>query len=141
MVLVDSSIWIEALRREGRIEEKVGLECLLDEYEAMWCGPIKLEVLGGARQQERKRLRGYFDSIPYRSMRDPDWDFAVENYWRLRDAGHTLPFNDVLIGSLSLRWICRVYARDRHFEIMRDVLGVRLYRAGYGGKFDPDAGG
>ncbi len=141
MVLVDSSIWIESLRREGRIEEKVGLEGLLGEYAAMWCGPVKLEVMGGARSMDRKRLRGYFDCIPYRSMREADWESAVGNYWRLRDAGHTLPFNDVLIGTLSVRWDCRLYARDRHFEIMRDVIGVRLYQPGYGGKFNPDTEG
>ena len=56
MVLVDSSVWIEAIRRAGRLEVKVGLEGLLDEYAAAWFGPVKLEVLGGARAQERSRL-------------------------------------------------------------------------------------
>jgi predicted nucleic acid-binding protein len=138
MVLVDSSVWIEALRREGKLEVKVSLEGLLEEYEAAWCGPVKLEVLGGARVQDRKRLSAYFECIPYKPMPDRAWDFAKECYWRLRDKGQTVPFNDVLIGSLSLAWTCRVYAVDHHFEVMRDVLGVRLYQPGYGGKFNPD---
>ena len=49
MILVDSSVWIESLRREGRLDVKLALEGLLEEYEAAWCGPVKLEVLGGAR--------------------------------------------------------------------------------------------
>ncbi len=56
MVLVDSSVWIEAGRREGSLEHKVGLENLLASYEAAWCGPVKLEVLGGARIQYRKLI-------------------------------------------------------------------------------------
>mgnify|MGYP001550518080 FL=1 len=36
MVLVDSSVWIEALRRDGRLDVKLALENLLEEYEASW---------------------------------------------------------------------------------------------------------
>jgi predicted nucleic acid-binding protein len=138
MVLVDSSVWIEAARRDGSLEHKVGLEGLLDAAEAMFCGPTKLEVLGGARAQERKRMSSYFDCIPYRTVEDSAWEFAKECAWRLRDKGHSLPSMDILIGSLSLQWACRVYAKDQHFEIMGDVLGIRLYTPGSGGKFQPD---
>jgi hypothetical protein len=44
----------------------------------------------------------------------------------------------VLIGSLSLQWACRVYAKDQHFETLREVLGIRLYTPGNGGAFQPD---
>jgi predicted nucleic acid-binding protein len=141
MVLVDSSVWIEAIRRPGRLDVKVGLEGLLEEYEAAWCGPVKLEVLGGARAQDRKRLGSWFDCIPYRGMTEDAWDLAKERYWTLRDAGQTLPWSDVLIASLSVTWGCRVYSIDRHFELMREVLGVRLYQPDYGGKYAPDVGG
>lgn len=141
MVLVDSSVWIEAGRREGKLEYKVGLENLLDAYEAMWCGPIKLEVMGGARVQERKQLETYFSVIPYRPMNEAAWEFANNCAWRLRDKGHTIPWNDILIGSISVTANCRVYAHDQHFETMRDVIGVRLYKPGYGGKYEPDRGG
>jgi hypothetical protein len=138
MVLVDSSVWIEAARREGSLEHKVGLEGLLEAAEAMFCVPIKLEVLGGARIQERKRMAAYFDCIPYRTIDETAWQFALECAWRLRDKGHSLPWNDILIGSVSLQLACRVYCKDQHFETMRDVLGVRLYKPGYGGSFQPD---
>jgi predicted nucleic acid-binding protein len=137
MVLVDSSVWIEAARREGDLAYKVGLEGLLEAAEAMFCGPIKLEFLGGARTQERRRLSAYLDCIPYKAIDDTAWQFAIDCAWGLRDKGQTIPWNDILIGSLSLRWICRVYAKDQHFETMRDVLGVRLYKPGYGGSYNP----
>jgi len=138
MVLVDSSVWIEAARRDGSLEYKVGLEGLLEAADAMFCGPVKLEFLGGARAQERKRMSSYFECIPYRAMDDGAWEFAKDCAWRLRDKGHSLPWNDILIGSLSLKWVCRVYAKDQHFETMRDVLGIRLYAPGYGGSYQPD---
>lgn len=141
MVLVDSSVWIEAIRRTGRLDVKVALEGLLEEYEAVWCGPVKLEVMGGARVEDRKRLEVWFACIPYRAMTEAIWDLAKERYWRLRDQGKTLPWSDVLIGTLAFSWGCRVYSVDGHFEIMRELLGLRAYQPGYGGKFAPDVGG
>ena len=107
----------------------------------MLCGPVRLEVLGGARQVDRKRMAAYFDCVPYRAMTDDAWAFALDCAWRLRDKGHTIPWNDIVIGSLSVRWTCRVYSADAHFELMRDVIGVRLYQPGYGGMYQPDIGG
>ncbi|MDE3099595.1 MAG: PIN domain-containing protein [Verrucomicrobiota bacterium] len=139
MVLVDSSVWIEALRREGRLEVKVTLQGLLEEYEATWCGPVKLEVLGGARQQDRERLEAHFSCIPYYQMKEPSWEAAKNLAWRLRDRGCLTPWNDVLIAALSVEADCRIYAVDKHFEMMRNAgAGIRLYAGGYGGAYNPN---
>lgn len=139
MVLVDSSVWIESLRRDGRLEVKVALENLLDEYEAAWCGPVKLEVLGGARLQDRIVLEEHFQCIPYFPMADSAWDEAKKLAWRLKDEGCNAPWNDILIASLSIQADCRIYAVDKHFELMyASGAGIRLYKAGYGGQYNPD---
>lgn len=139
MVLVDSSVWIEALRRDGRLDVKVALEGLLDEYEAAWCGPVKLEVLGGARKEDRRKLEVHFACIPYYSMADPAWNSAKALAWRLRDQGCNTPWNDILIASLSIQADCRVYSIDKHFDVMaRCGVAIRLYQPGYGGKYDPN---
>jgi len=139
MVLVDSSVWIESLRRDGRLEVKLALENLLEEYEAAWCGPVKLEVLGGARANEHKPLEEQFSCIPYFPMTDAAWDAAKYLAWRLRDKGCHAPWNDILIATLSVQADCRIYAIDKHFELMyASGAGIRLYKAGYGGKYDPN---
>lgn len=138
MVLVDSSVWIESLRREGRIEVKLALEGLLDEYEAAWCGPVKLEVLGGARVQDREKLEEHFSCIPYFHMKDAAWDTAKRIAWRLRDRGCNPPWNDILIATLSVLAECRVYSIDKHFRQMYESgAGIVLYEPGYGGKYNP----
>lgn len=138
MVLVDTSVWIEATRREGELAYKVGLESLLEEYEAAWCSPVKLEFLGGARREDRPKLAFWFECIPYRSIEERHWETAKLNAWKLRDKGHTLPWNDILIASLALDLGWRVYAKDKHFETMAKEIGLRLYRPGYGGRYEPD---
>jgi predicted nucleic acid-binding protein len=138
MVLVDSSVWIEAARRQGDLACKVALESLLEEYEAVWCSPVRLEVMGGARKEERRRLEAGFAVIPYVQVTEATWDLALENAWRLRDAGVQAPWNDILIASVSMQQGCRVYARDKYFELMTQAIGLRLYEPGYGGSFAPE---
>ncbi|MEO0510192.1 MAG: PIN domain-containing protein [Verrucomicrobiota bacterium] len=138
MVLVDTSVWIEASRRDGDLAYKVGLENLLEAFEAVWCSPVKLEFMGGARKEDRKKLQFWFDCIPYRGIEERHWESAKLNAWRLRDRGKTLPWNDILIASLALEIGCRVYAKDVHFDIMAKELNLRLYQPGYGGRFEPE---
>lgn len=138
MVLVDSSVWIEAARREGSLAIKVGLEGLLEEYEAVCCGVVKLEVLGGAPPHQRASLARYFECIPYLPMVDGLWDKATESCWKLRDKGFSIPWNDILVGTLALAQGCRAYAYDKHFGLMQEALGLRLYHPDYGGKFRPE---
>jgi predicted nucleic acid-binding protein len=140
MVLVDSSIWIEASRRTGSLEVKVGIEGLLDAYEAALCSPVMLEVLGGARKEERKQLNSDFSCLPYIRVTEADYIAAVRHNWNLRDAGITAPANDVLIATIAVRLMCRVYVQDKHFDAMAPVLGFNLYEPGYGGSFRPDGG-
>lgn len=140
MVLVDTSVWIEASRRKGELAYKVGLENLLEEYEAAWCSPVKLEFMGGARKEDRKNLEFWFECIPFRPVEEHHWELAKLNAWKLRDKGHTLPWSDILIATMALDLDMRVYARDRHFETMAEILGLRLYTPGYGGRYCLDEG-
>jgi predicted nucleic acid-binding protein len=139
MVLVDSSVWIEAFRRKGRLEVKLAVESLLDAYEAQWCSPVRLEVLGGARAEERRRLGRHFEVVPYRTCAEMDWDRAVALAWKLRDRGLTVPWIDVVIAALALHDGVRLYAIDAHFSQIAEITGLRLYKPGYAGTFVPEA--
>ena len=138
MVLVDSSCWIEASRKDGRIEVKAAMKALLDEFLALLCGPVELEVLGGARANERKRMQSYFDILPYRTSDHKIWRDAVQTGWKLRDAGVTAPWNDTIIATIACRYDYRVYSIGKHFSMMAQVLGFSLYEPGYGGAYNPE---
>lgn len=136
MVLVDSSAWIESLRRQGDMRVKLAVEGLLEAYEAQWCSPVRLEVLGGARLEERALLGKCFSVIPYRPCREDDWDRAIALAWRLRGKGLTVPWLDVLIAAIAIHDGTRLYAIDAHFQEIAKHTGLLLYRPGYGGSFN-----
>lgn len=141
MVLVDSSAWIESLRRNGDMRVKLAVEGLLDAYEAQWCSPVRLEVLGGARVEERAHLGKRFSVIPFRPCREDDWDRAVDLAWRLRARGLTVPWLDVLIAAIAIHDCVRLYAIDAHFQEIVKHSDLLLYRPGYGGSFNDVNGG
>lgn len=135
MVLIDSSAWIEALRKRGAIEVKLAIESLLEAYAATWCSAVRLEVLGGARAEERHRLGVYFSVIPYLSTNEEDWNRAIALAWKLRDNGITVPWLDVLIASIAIGADLRLYAVDAHFIKIAKLSELRLYEPGCGGAF------
>lgn len=138
MVMVDSSVWIEALRKKGDLHAKLALEKLLDAYEAGMCTPIRLEVLGGVRKEERKRIGHYLSIIPYRSVSEKDWEHAITVAWTARNNGLSLPWMDVLIASVCLQENYRLYTLDRHFYKLAEFLPLALYQPGYGGNYNPN---
>ena len=139
MVLVDSNVWIRANQPKGDLMAKVALESLLEEGEAAFCDPVKLEVLGAIRRESRARFDSFFSLVPYLTMTDATWDQAVTIGRALADdARLTLPWNDVLIATIALRHDCRVYSLDDHFTPLARVAGVRLYTPGVGGTFNHD---
>ena len=139
MVLVDSSVWIEALRRRGSLEVKCAVEVLLDEYEATMSSPTRLEVLGGARESERRELNQRFSVLPYLRVHEDDFTAATQQAWTLAKKGIRVPWFDLLTAAIALRANCRVFSIDKHFEEMKTHLGLTLYEPGYGGKFSPES--
>jgi predicted nucleic acid-binding protein len=84
-------------------------------------------------------IRGWFGLIPYVRNKQDIWRMAAENYAKLKAAGLTIPWNDILIASIAIEKNIPVYAHDKHFPAMSDKLGVRLYTPGYNGMFHPEA--
>jgi len=138
MVIVDTSAWVAFFRRDGDPHVKLAVKGLLDAYQCALCGPVELEFLGGARPHEVARIRDGFDILPYVRSDDKIWRQAAANYAVLRAAGHTVPWNDILIATLAMTRKHSVYADDRHFAIMGDVLGLVLYQPGYNGLFNSE---
>lgn len=135
MVIIDTSAWIEFFRRDGDPAVKLAMRTLIEELEATLCGPVEMEFLGGARPHECQRIQRRFDILPYLNNDQKIWREAATHYATLRGKGVTVPWNDVLIATLTLRQNCRAYAVDQHFESMAKHLGLRLYKPGYNGSF------
>jgi len=137
MVIVDSSVWVEALRREGRLDIKLAVEGLLEADEARICAPIRLKVLGGARKEEREAICRHFSVIPDRPCTEDDWTRAIRLTWKCRDAGLVLSPDHALIAAIALHDGVRIFAIDEAFAAISSQTGLPLYMPGRAGLYQP----
>jgi len=124
--LVDTSVWIFALKKDPVVPIKDRMDSLLKEDTVITTGMIKLEVLTGAKsEKEYKRLKSRFDALESIETDDELWRKACENGFKLRRRGLTIPSTDVLIASCALQADAVLLHADAHFNLMEKPLGLR----------------
>ena len=133
MVLVDSTVWIDLLRR--RVTRQVAdLRVLLETREAALSFLVYQEVLQGASTPDHfERLRGYFSTLPTLHVASPRrlHEAAAKLYARCRWAGIT-PRNghDCVIAQTAIEHEVMLLANDRDFDAIASVEPrLHLYRA------------
>ncbi len=118
MILVDSSIWIDVLRRRNPLD----LEKLLDFDEIVTCLPVIQEVLQGIRDERHFRIaRDAMLSLPIveSPLSSGVVETAVDLYRSARRQGVTVRSSvDCLIAACAIRNELTVFHRDRDFEAL-----------------------
>jgi len=124
--LVDSSVWIFALRKEPVVQIRDRIDSLLKEDTVVTTGLIKLEILAGAKiDKEYRRLKSRFDALESIETDDELWQNACEHGFKLRRKGLTVPFTDILIASCALQVGAVLVHADAHFDFMEKPLGLQ----------------
>lgn len=123
MTLVDSSAWIEFLRKNGNPATSARVDALLESDTAAICGMVELEVLQGLRQHEARRLHTLLQALHFLETTRADYVNAGHRLRRLRQKGVTIPASDSLIASVAARHGHPVLTTDRHF---RHFTGLKL---------------
>lgn len=117
MVLIDTSSWIEALRKRGKEEVRERVNQLLMDGEAVACHLIWLELWNGAQgQKEKNRLREIQQTIPTVKTTAETWETACELARKCRTSGCTVPATDLLIVACALTHGIQIEHCDSHFE-------------------------
>ena len=122
-VLLDTSVWIDALR--GKTPNIVALtQRLLNDDRALTCGPVIFEIKRGLRSPERKKILPLFDALIRLSFDEVMWDAAGDLDASLRKKGVTIPSMDVLISQICLHHKVSLFTLDEHF---RSVPGLQVF--------------
>jgi len=117
--LVDTSVWIFALRKDfvPPIKERIGE--LLKDHVVLINGMIKLEILGGVKtKKEFERLKTRLDSLYEVAINSMVWQIAYKIAFELRRKGITVPYTDILIAACALKSRAVLIHADRHFDLM-----------------------
>jgi hypothetical protein len=129
MILVDSSAWIELLRRTGHPVHRTLKHHLDVGTPIATTEVIVMELLAGASaNRDRDRLRQGLLALPQLHLRGmPDFEAAADLYRRCRRAGETVrKLIDCLIAAVALRERATVLHNDRDFDTLARHTGLRV---------------
>jgi len=124
-VLLDTSVWIDALR--GKTPEIVALTReLLNDDRVLTCGPVIFEINRGLRHSERKRITSLFDALIRLPVEEGVWEQAGDLDASLRRKGIAVPPMDILIAQICRHHDVSLFTLDEHFS---SVPGLKLFQA------------
>jgi predicted nucleic acid-binding protein len=117
-VLIDTSAWLFALRKDYVPEIRDRVDYLLKENQIVTTGIVKLELLAGTKSKlEYTRLKNRFSSFESIETDNMLWEKTYEIGFTLRRKGVTIPFTDILIAACALSGECVLMHAHRHFEM------------------------
>jgi predicted nucleic acid-binding protein len=126
MKLVDSSAWVEFLRRKGDPKVKLIVARLLEAEQAAYTCPIRFELLSGARSGEESDLEQALALSHHFPFEQEDWRQAARLERQFRAKGLIVPRNDLFVATVAIRTGVAVLCRDAHFSAAQKVTGEGL---------------
>jgi predicted nucleic acid-binding protein len=119
MKLIDTSSWIDAMRRDGDPAVRARVQALMQSGEAAWCDFVRLELWNGLRgAAERKQMEALEADIALLPTNDAVWSRARELARRARAAGQTVPGGDLVIAACAWEHGVEMEHDDAHLTAL-----------------------
>ncbi len=132
-VIVDTSIWSLALRRERQsasapVQE---LQHLIQDHRVQMIGPIRQEILSGIRHESQfNKLKKHLESFPDLPILTQDHVNAAKFFNLCRSKGIQGSNTDFLICAVAIRNKSSIFTTDKDFKIFSKHMKIVLHQAG-----------
>jgi len=126
VIVVDTSVWVGALRNAGSAEA-ITLTSLLDADEVALPAPVRSELLGGAGAKDRAALKRALSALPVMMPTDDTWH--VIDVWteKATRAGQRFGVADLMIAALAKEAGALLWSLDGDFERMEKLKLIDRY--------------
>jgi len=128
LIVVDTSAWVEYLRKTGSPANAVLKRALKAEDALGVVDVVRMELLAGAGSDDQvvtvSRLLARGVALP--TLSPGDHEYAASLYRATRRSGPVRSMIDCLVASVAVRLDAPVLAQDRDFEVLRQVCPLRL---------------
>ena len=123
-VLIDTSVWIEAMREHGDEFWRGRVQAVLREDRARFCDLVRLELWNGVRAGAERRwlleLEQVVETVP---THEAVWQEAYKLTRQARQGGLTLPATDLVVAACARVHGLDLLHQDKHFDRLAELLG------------------
>lgn len=127
LYLIDTSVWIFALRTKYIPKIKSYVKRLIDEDKVVINPIIKLELLAGTKtKNEFSRLKLRLDALQEIPIDQEIWEESQNIAFGLRRKGLKIPTIDIIILSCAKIHKITLAHRDKHFDLAGKILPIKL---------------
>lgn len=121
-LLIDTSAWIEAMRRKGDEATRNEVHAALRSGRARFCDFVRVELWNGiGGDAERKWLVDMEQSVESVPTDERVWSEARRLARESRRQGLSLPGTDLLIAACARVHGLEILHRDAHFDLLSSV--------------------
>jgi predicted nucleic acid-binding protein len=121
-LLIDTSAWVEAMRRQGDEETRNAVHAALITGRARICDIVRIELWNGMGDaKERKWLRELEQALETVPTDTAVWTEATRLAQESRRLGLTVPATDLLIEACSRVHKLEILHRDSHFDRLASI--------------------
>ena len=128
MILVDTSVWVEAFRR-GQGPEAERLRALLDADEVAITAPVRIELLSGSGASDLPQLRRTLSALPRFDLGPRSWERIEGWVERAVAAGRRFGVTDLLIAAVAAENELSVWSLDGDFAEMAKLGFIQVREA------------
>ncbi|MBA2302530.1 MAG: PIN domain-containing protein [Acidobacteria bacterium] len=122
LVLVDSSGWIQLLRRQGDAGVRERVREVLEDGRAAWCDIVRVELWRGAGSDSDKAiLRDFEMELPSLDLSPAVWKLSCDLAQRCRKKGQPIPTTDLIIYACAKAHDVDLIHHDQHFNVLASL--------------------
>jgi predicted nucleic acid-binding protein len=127
VIVVDTSVWIDAHRRPAGPHART-LRSVLDADEVALALPVRLELLAGVARRDRAVLARALSALPVLRPSDDTWGLVERWVPMAADKGQRFALADLVIAALTAEIGGLVWSLDKDFDQLERLKFVRRYR-------------
>ena len=125
LVLVDTSVWIDYFRSGNQSAE---LDALIDLNVIVTNDLILAELIPFLKLKRQVKVIQLLNEIKRIPLKI-DWSDIIESQWLcLKSGSNGIGIPDLIIAQNAIKNSCEVFSLDKHFLMLGQILGVKLYQ-------------
>ena len=125
MTLIDTSSWVQFLRRGGDATVKQRVRDLLKDGSVVTCSVVLAELwMGAGSVKDRHDVQELQDVLPCLPFEPATWELSYQLAQICRQRGTPVPASDLIVAACAFFHGATIDAEDKHLDAIEDYRSL-----------------